>query len=210
MFKCNTVSVSPSASSVVVSSKEEKQNRGESGDSFVNVYQRLQLTCLLLSAIGCCRLCLLRVLQDACPFCFLQYTALPTFCNCHLFCMRSGPPPLQCAFHTSAAVISLPISKHTGGDGTTPAFSGLLIYLLFMWEVSLPPSPVELSSHNHFYKLSRSKVARQGPPLLPSPACLFIYSLPEGLLLPHSLGLGVPHPLCYVSFFFLFSCLFII
>jgi hypothetical protein len=46
--------------------------------------------------------------------------------------------------------------------------------------------------------------------LLPSLAGLFIYSLPEGLLLPHSLGLGAPRPLCYMSFSFLFSCLFII
>jgi hypothetical protein len=45
----------------------------------VNVYLRLQLTCLLLSAICCCRLCLFTVLLDACPFCFLQYTALPAF-----------------------------------------------------------------------------------------------------------------------------------
>jgi hypothetical protein len=36
-----------------------------------------------------------------------------------------------------------------------------------MWEVSLPPSPVEFSSHHHFYKLSRSKVAGQVLPLLP-------------------------------------------
>jgi hypothetical protein len=40
-FKCNTISVSPSASnpsSVVVSSKDEKNKQKESGDSFVNVY----------------------------------------------------------------------------------------------------------------------------------------------------------------------------
>jgi hypothetical protein len=48
-------------------------------------------------------------------------------------------------------------------------------------------------------------------PLLPSPAHSFIYSSHEGLPLPHSLGLGVPCPLCYMSFFFFFfSCLFII
>jgi hypothetical protein len=47
-----------------------------------------------------------------------------------------------------------------------------------------------------------SKVAGQVLPLLPSPACLFIYRSPEGLPLPHSLGLAVPHPLCYLSFFF--------
>jgi hypothetical protein len=51
----------------------------------VNVYLRLQLTCLLLLAICCCRLCLFRVLLDTCPFCFLQYSALPAFCNCRLY-----------------------------------------------------------------------------------------------------------------------------
>jgi hypothetical protein len=51
---------------------------------------------------------------------------------------------------------SFPLSKHTGGGGTTYAFSGWLVYLQFMWEVGLPLSPVELSSHSHFYKLSHS------------------------------------------------------
>jgi hypothetical protein len=34
------------------------------------------------------RLCLFRVLLDACPFCFLQYTALPACCNCSPFSFR--------------------------------------------------------------------------------------------------------------------------
>jgi hypothetical protein len=55
----------------------------------VYVYLKLWLTCLLLSVICCCRLCLFRVLLDACPFCFLQYTALPSFCNCSLFFIYS-------------------------------------------------------------------------------------------------------------------------
>jgi hypothetical protein len=49
-----------------------------------------------------------------------------------------------------------PLSKHTVGGDTAPAFSGLHVYLQFMWEVGLPPTPVEFSSHHHFYKLSRS------------------------------------------------------
>jgi hypothetical protein len=73
-------------------------------------------------------------------------------------------------------VTSFPLSKHTGGGGATPAFSGRCVYLQIMLEVSLPPSPVELSSHSHFYMLSRSKVAGRVLPLLPSLAGLFIYS----------------------------------
>jgi hypothetical protein len=73
-----------------------------------------------------------------------------------------------------ATVTSFPLSKHPGGGGTPPAFSGRRVYLQFTWEVPLPHSPVELSSHGHFYKLSHSKVAGWGPPLLPCPpACLF-------------------------------------
>jgi hypothetical protein len=85
---------------------------------------------------------------------------------------------------TTAAVTSLPFCKHTEGDGSTTAFSGRRVYLWFMWEVSPPPSPVGLSSHSHFYKLSHSKVAWQVSPLLPSPAGLFIYISMRGCLSP--------------------------
>jgi hypothetical protein len=55
-----------------------------------------------------------------------------------------------------AAATSLPLSKHTGAGDTAPAFSGQHVYLQFTWEVGLPLSPVEFSSHSHFYKLFRS------------------------------------------------------
>jgi hypothetical protein len=48
------------------------------------------------------------------------------------------------------------LSKHTGKGDTALAFSGLRVYLQFMWEVGLPPSPVQFSSHRHFHKLSCS------------------------------------------------------
>jgi hypothetical protein len=51
-------------------------------------------------------------------------------------------------------VTSFPLSKPTGGGDTAPAFSGLHVYLQLTWEVGLPPSPVEFSSHHHFYKHS--------------------------------------------------------
>jgi hypothetical protein len=34
---------------------------------------------------------------------------------------------------------SFPLSKHTGGGDTAPAFLGLCVYLQFTWEVGLPP-----------------------------------------------------------------------
>jgi hypothetical protein len=60
-----------------------------------------------------------------------------------------------------------------------------------------PSSPVEFSSHRHFYKLSCSWLL---PPCLVRPG-LFIYS--SGRDSPPSSGLRVPHPLCYVSLLFL-------
>jgi hypothetical protein len=71
---------------------------------------------------------LFRVLLDACPFCFLQYSptsilpvAIPVLFYLE-FMWGGACPPLS-----SAAVLS----KHTGGRGATPAFSGQLVYLQF-------------------------------------------------------------------------------
>jgi hypothetical protein len=97
-------------------------------------------------------------------------------------------------------VTSFPLSKHTGGGGAMPAFSGWCVFLRFMWEVPLPPFPVGLSSHSHFYKVSCSKVSGQVLPLLPSLAGLFIYSSVRDFPSP-PLVLRAPLPLCYVSFF---------
>jgi hypothetical protein len=44
----------------------------------------------------------------------------------------------------------------TGKGDTAPGFSGLRFYLKFMWEVGVPPSSVQFSSHLHFHKLSCS------------------------------------------------------
>jgi hypothetical protein len=63
---------------------------------------------------------------------------------------------LRVLLGTTATVRSFPISKHTGGGCATPAFSSRRVYLQFTWEVTPPPSPVEFSSHRHFYRLSRS------------------------------------------------------
>jgi hypothetical protein len=41
------------------------------------------------------------------------------------------PPVFGGACHTLAVVGHLPLSKHTGGGGATPAFSCQLVYLQF-------------------------------------------------------------------------------
>jgi hypothetical protein len=105
------------------------------------------------------------------------------------------------------SVIRFPLSKNTGGGDTTLTFSGQLVYLQFMWEVSLPHSPVEISSHHHFYKLSRSKVAGWGPPsCLFWPACLQFH---EGLPLPpFSVQGTLPSLLCVFCCYCSFSLVF--
>jgi hypothetical protein len=67
---------------------------------------------------------------------------------------------------------------------------------LFTVHVGSAPSPLsmELSSHSHFFKLSRSKVAGRVLPLLPSQAGLFIYSSVRDCPFPAFMS-------CYVSFF---------
>jgi hypothetical protein len=98
---------------------------------------------------------------------------------------------------------SFPLSKHTGGGDTAPTFSGQHVYLQFMWEVGLPPSPVEFSSHHCFYKLSHSwllGVCRCS--CLLGPVCLF--TVPWGIAPPPASVLRTPCPLCYVSVLLLF------
>jgi hypothetical protein len=84
--------------------------------------------------------------------------------------------------------------------------------LQFTWEVSLLPSPLGLSSHRHFYKLSCSKVAGRVLPLLPSPAGLFIYSSVRDFLSPTLQPSGRPTLfatclllLLFIQFGFFFS-----
>jgi hypothetical protein len=104
-----------------------------------------------------------------------------------------------------SAATSFPLSKHTEGGDTAPAFSGLCVYLQLMWEVGLLPSPVEFSSLHHSHKLSCSWLlgacphSRRSLSGLPS---LFIYSSGKDSPRP-PLVLSEPHPLCNVSLLFL-------
>jgi hypothetical protein len=105
---------------------------------------------------------------------------------------------LRVLLGTTATAASFPLSKHTGGGDTAPTFSGLHVYLQFTWEVGLPPSPVEFSSHHHFYKLSPSWLLG-----VCCCSCLLQLACCEGFPLPTSSVLRVLRPLCYVSFFLL-------
>jgi hypothetical protein len=62
---------------------------------------------------------------------------------------------------------------HTAKGDTAPAFSGLCVYLQFMWEVGLPPSPVQFSSHCPFISFPAPDYWAV---LLLLPAAMFIYS----------------------------------
>jgi hypothetical protein len=141
-FKCNTVSVSFSAcrcNSVFLSSKvRRKRKKKESGDSSENGI------CSCGLPARCC--------QPAVAGSII-YADLWSELSTHL--------ALQALFTQSSPVWepllqALSLSKHTGKGDTAPTFSGLRVYLQFMWEVGLFPSPVEFSSHRHFHKLSCS------------------------------------------------------
>jgi hypothetical protein len=51
---------------------------------------------------------------------------------------------------------SFPLSKHTGGRWHCTRFLRPACLFTVHMELGLPPSPVEFSSHHHFYKFSRS------------------------------------------------------
>jgi hypothetical protein len=61
--------------------------------------------------------------------------------------------------------------------------------------VGFPPSPVEFSSHCHFYKLFSSWLLG-----LCHRSCLFQLAYCEGFPLPPPFALRATCPLCYVSF----------
>jgi hypothetical protein len=129
-----------------------------------------------------------------------------------LFRVRVGrcpSPTLQwCVPHFSRCWTPSPSPSKLGEMAThLPSLAGLFIYSLH-GRVPLPPSGGAFLMKATITSFPCSKVAGQGPPLLPSLASLFIHSSCEGVPLPYSLELRVPHPFCYVSFFF--SCLFII
>jgi hypothetical protein len=71
-----------------------------------------------------------------------------------------------------AAATSFPLSKHTGGGDTAPAFSGLHVYLQFKWEVGLPPLSCGVFLPLPLLQAFLLLVAGHVLPLLPSPACL--------------------------------------
>jgi hypothetical protein len=110
----------------------------------------------------------------------------------------------------TATATSFPLSKHTGGGDSAPAFLGLRVCLQLTWEVGLPPlfcgvflPPLLLQA---FLFLVFGQVLR----LLPSPASLFIYSSvrdspPSVLRVPHLFALCLFCCYCLLlRFFFLF------
>jgi hypothetical protein len=87
-----------------------------------------------------------------------------------------------------ASAASFPLSKHTGESDTALAFSGLCVYLQFMWEVGLLPSPVQFSSH-HLPAPDYWVVL-----LSCQPPCLFTVHVGNGSS-PLSCGVFLPLPL---------------
>jgi hypothetical protein len=119
----------------------------------VNVYLRLQLTCLLLSTICCCSLCLFRVLLDICSFCFLQYTAL-SFAIAAFFLIYSlhgvwPSPSLRWSFpHDSCCYKPFPLQAHWGRWHHSCLLWPACLFTVHVEKCPFPPppAPVELSS----------------------------------------------------------------
>jgi hypothetical protein len=111
---------------------------------------------------------------------FMQFSGVSfTLWPCRLCLLR--------VFLCTSAATSFPLSKHTGGGDTAPAFSVLRVCLQFTWEVGLPPSPVEFSSLRHSHQLSRSWLLGARPRSrrsLSSPPGLFVYSSRKDSLPP--------------------------
>jgi hypothetical protein len=138
-IKCNTVSVSPSASSVVVSSKEEKKKKGDSGDSFVNFYLRLWLTCLLCQPSAAAGFVYLEFSWMLVPFVFSSIQPYPSFAIAlFLFFFNLQftwgvsllPPPVELSTQ-QPLLQAFPSPSTLGEDGATPAYSGWLVYFQF-------------------------------------------------------------------------------
>jgi hypothetical protein len=139
---------------------EGREKKEESGESFVNVY----LSC---GSPACC--CQPAV---AGGFIYADLRSGLTLTWPRRLCL------LRVLLGATAIATSFPLSKHTGRGDTAPAFSGQHVYLQFTWEVALPPSPVEFSSHHHFYELSRSWLLGMcHHSCLLWPACLFTAGL---------------------------------
>jgi hypothetical protein len=118
------------------------------------------------------RLCLLRVLLGATAtvtsFPLSKHIrggdTTPTFSGQRVylqFTWEMGLPPPLWSFPPTTTFTSFPDPGCWGVLPPLPSLAGLfiyswLVYLQFTWEVGLPPSPVEFSSHCCFYKLSSS------------------------------------------------------
>jgi hypothetical protein len=106
------------------------------------------------------------------PACCCQPAVAGGVIYADLWVELNTPLALQALFtqsspvHGDATATSFPLS--TGGGDTSPAFSGLHVYLQFTWEVCFPSSPVKISSlcHSQTFLLL---VSGHLPPLPPSP-----------------------------------------
>jgi hypothetical protein len=115
--------------------------------------------------------------------------------------LGSGPSPLSCGVFLPPPLLQAFPLLIAGHVLHSCLFQLACLFTAHMGS-GLPPSPVEFSSHCHFYKLSHSWVLGMwccSCLLLP---CLFFYSSVRDSP-PPPLALRVPCPLCYVSFMLL-------
>jgi hypothetical protein len=169
----------------------------------------MQISGVSLALTWPSRFCLLRVLctmplLQAFPFpsTLGEVTLHPLSQACVFIYSSRGKwvfPPLLWSFPPTAAFTSFPVPA-CWACAVVPA--SRCVCLQLMWEVGLPPSPVEFSSLRHSHKLSCSWLLGMhhcSHPLWPGLACLF--TVLGGIPLPLFRAQGAPPS---------FPCVFIV
>jgi hypothetical protein len=107
---------------------------------------------------------------------------------------------LRVLLGATATATSFPLSKHTGGGDTAPAFSNRYVYLQLMWEVSLSPLSSGAFLPLPLLQAFPLLVAGWVLPLLPSLAGVFVYSSMRYSPPPLFSTQGAPPSLLHVFF----------
>jgi hypothetical protein len=161
----------------LLSHQRKRGEKKESGDCSVNCYLRLRLACPLLSACFCWR-------SYADPRRELSTHLAPQA----LFIQSSPvPEPLLQAFPFPSTLGEVTLHQLSQAGVFIYSSLGKWAFSPLLW--SFPPTATFTSFP--------TPVAGHVPPLLPSPAGLFIYSSVRDSPPPSSV-LRVPCPLCYV------------
>jgi hypothetical protein len=154
-------------------------------------------------------LCLFRVLLDACPFCFLQYTALPICCNCSPFLVRvhMGKWPSHVVWwsvpHFSCCWMPSPLQAHWGRWCHTCLLLPACLFTVRVGKCPCPPLVVLSTWPWLLQAFSSPRLLGRGrQSCLLRLACLFTVCVKE---CPSSTLQSSGHPAVFATCLFFFS-----